>query len=170
MKVYDVYSLNNMIFTIFAAIRILSMILGKWLGQIINAMLSKLYTNNKTKRNKGTARLGSKQGKASSGISRFERKYSCSSSRFCIPKTVWEILASVGMINNLIKIRMVYLYYIGIHMLLNVFVTLLHIDMHCLQRRHGHHGKVTPRKDVYTYLNLFMLQQMSTKWGNQRYL
>ena len=168
MKVYDVYS--YMIFTIFAAIRILSMILGKWLGQIINAMLSKLYTNNKTKRNKGTARLGSKQGKASSGISRFERKYSCSSSRFCIPKTFWEVLTSVGMINNLIKIRMVYAYYIGIHMLFNLFVTILHIDMHCLQRRHGHHGKVTPRKDVYTYLNLFMLQQMSTKWGNQRYL
>ena len=156
-----------MIFTIFAAIQILSMILGKWLGQIINAMLSKLYTNNKTKRNKGTARLGSKQGKASSGISRFERKYSCSSSRFCIPKTVWEILASVGTINNLIKIE---ISFICINMLLNVFVTLLHIDMHCLQRRHGHHGKVTPRKDVYTYSNLFMLQQMSTKWGNQRYL
>ena len=156
-----------MIFTIFAAIGILSVILGKWLGQIINAMLSKLYTNNKTKRNKGTARLGSKQGKASSGIFRFERKHSCSSSRFCIPKTVWEILTSVVMNNNLIKIG---IRYIGIHMLLNVFVTLLHIDMHCLQRRHGHHGKVTPRKDVYTYLNLFMLQQMSTKWGNQRYL
>ena len=170
MKIYNEYSLNNMIFTIFAAIRILSMILGKWLGQIINAMLSKLYTNNKTKRNKGTAGLGSKQGKASSGISRFEREYSCSSSRLCIPKTIWEVLTSVIILNFIFNSAFTCILSLHMHMLLNLFVPPLHTDMRCWRKKHGHRGKVILRKDVYTFLNLFTLQQMSTKWEDLKYL